>query len=391
MFSVDRVQRRWLVAFGLTLACFVGAAFWLYLRLPSYRSPAFDFRMLKPDEAFNAQGLTRRQDGSLKLGFAESYPPPAIGAYGNHVIGHFGSDAFGRPPDPAYFFNFGYANLALPEVHAYLLHLERLGHLPRRLAIVQVTTPNNDNGRYIVDWGNELPPDVVLEGLPGGRVGNLGEAVTVAARVLVNELHEVFSYNTAILSLVQGGRDHRIVGPAACTDAAPAWLLRLPTAVRSVVGPRVGRPFYCLPHYWWLGYRRDGSNTAPGAREGGGDRPLVQNENPLKDSERALNAGDERRIARYLRAIDAIGRRNGVKVAFLVPPVYETDRRDSVVNQVFDRALALVPEIAILDHRGLGGDATLFADYNHPSAKYYRLVVQELRRRGLLDEAAPLD
>jgi hypothetical protein len=201
----------------------------------------------------------------------------------------------------------------------------------------------------------------------------------------------VFSYNTAILSLVQGGRDHRIVGPAACTDAAPAWLLRLPAAVRSVVGPRVGRPFYCLPHYWWLGYRRDGSNTAPDAREGGGARRLVQNENPLKDSERALNAGDERKIARYLRAIDAIGRRNGVKVAFLVPPVYETDRRDSVVNQVFDRALALVPEIAILDHRDLGGDATLFADYNHPSAKYYRLVVQQLRRRGLLGEAAPLD
>src|SRR5262245_24902257 len=40
-------------------------------------------------------------------------------------------------------------------------------------------------------------------------------------------------------------------------------------------------------------------------------------------------------------AIDAVGRRHGVKVVFLVPPVHETDRRDSVVNRIFDRALAL--------------------------------------------------
>jgi hypothetical protein len=385
MLAVDRAHRRWLAAFGLTLACLTGTALWLYLRLPGYRHPAFDFRSLKPGESFNAQGLTRRQDGSLKLGFAESYPAPEIGAYGNHVIGHFGSDAFGRAPDPAYFFNYGYANLALPELNAFLRHLERLGRLPRRLAIVQITAPNNDNGRYIVDWGNELPPDVVLEGLRGGSFGYLGQAAVAAARLFVNELHEVLNYNTAMLSLVQGGPEHRVVSAAACAGGAPAWLLRLPSALRGVVGPRLGRAFYCLPHYWWYGYRRDGSNTAPVGAEGEGARPLVQNENPLKRSERALKAGDERTIAHYLRAIDAIGRRNGVRIVFMVPPVYETDRRDSVVNQVFDRALALVPEIAVLDHRGLGSDPTLFSDYNHPGPKYYRMVVDELRRRGFLE------
>jgi hypothetical protein len=70
-----------------------------------------------------------------------------------------------------------------------------------------------------------------------------------------------------------------------------------------------------------------------------------------------------------------------------VPPVYETDRRDSVVNQVFDRALALAPDVAIIDHRGLHSDPALFQDYNHPSSRYYRLVADELRRRGFLDWA----
>jgi peptidoglycan/xylan/chitin deacetylase (PgdA/CDA1 family) len=114
--------------------------------------------------------------------------------------------------------------------------------------------------------------------------------------------------------------------------------------------------------------------------------PPIRNENPLKDTERALNAGDEDKIAYYLHAIDAIGRRHGVKIVFIVPPVYETDRHDSIVNQIFDRALILAPDIAIIDTRSWHGDATLFYDYNHPSPKYYHLLVEELHRRGFLPE-----
>jgi len=67
-----------------------------------------------------------------------------------------------------------------------------------------------------------------------------------------------------------------------------------------------------------------------------------------------------------------------------VPPVYETDRHDSLVNQIFDRALALVPQIAVLDHRGLRSDPSYFTTGIHPSPVYYRVVVEDLRRRGFL-------
>jgi len=374
-------QRRWLAVFGLTLACLAGLALWLYLRLPGFRSPAFDFRTLGPDQSIVTQGLTRRQDGSLKLGFAESHPPPEIGAYGNHIINHLSSEAFGHAPDPAFFFNYAFANLALPELEAYLTHLEKLGHLPRRLALVQVTAPNTDNGHYIVNWGHELPPDILLERLV--QQGHVGNAAGLAWQIVRNELNEVLSYNTAILSLVQGGPDNRVISEAACRDAPPAWLERVPYVLRGVVGPLAGRSFYCLPQNRWYAYRRDGS--MPQLIAGETPPPPVQNEEALKDSERALNAGDEVWIARYLRAIDAIGRRSGIKLVFLVPPVYETDRRDSTVNRVFDRGLALAPEVAVIDHRHLHGDRSLFHDYRHPSLRYYRLVVDELRRRGFLD------
>jgi hypothetical protein len=383
--AIDTSQRRWLAVFGLTLAGLIGLALVLYLRIPGYRDPAFDFRTLRPDEILVTHGLTRRQDGSLKLGFAESHPPPEIGAYGNHVIVDFGADALGGPHDPGYFFNYAYANLALPEIHAYLLHLERRGRLPKRLMLIQITTPNNDNGHFIVNWGNELPPDVILGALASDGLGSLGQTIAVAWQVLRNELHEVLNYNTAILGAIQGGPDGRVISEADCRGVdPPAWLMRMPWSVRGAFGSYAGRSFYCLPQNWVYGYRRDGSTALVRSGAVGVDK-LVQDENPLDDAGRALNAGDEHRIVHYLRAIDAIGRRHGIQVVFLVPPVYESDRHASVVNQVFNRALALAPEIAIIDHRGMNRDATLFRNYNHPSRVYFRLVGDELRRRGFIE------
>src|SRR5215470_4872799 len=114
------------------LAILLGTAIALSLRLPSFRQPAFNFYALKPGEIFNVYGLTRRQEGSVKLGFAEAYPAPEIGLYGNHIAAFFGADAFGRPEDAEFFFNYYYANLSLSEIRRYLLRIAQLGHLPKK-------------------------------------------------------------------------------------------------------------------------------------------------------------------------------------------------------------------------------------------------------------------
>ena len=86
-----------------------------------------------------------------------------------------------------------------------------------------------------------------------------------------------------------------------------------------------------------------------------------------------------------MRAIDAIGARHGIQVVFIVLPVYEADRHDSVVNRIFDRALALAPDAIVIDHRSMRSDPSLFGVPIHASPRYYRLLVEELRRRGFLE------
>jgi hypothetical protein len=383
MALVEPYQRRWVTVFGASLAIAIGVAIWLSLRIPSFRDPAFNFYAMKPGEIFSVYGLTRRQAGSVKLGFAEAYPAPDIGLYGNHIVGLFGADAFGRAEDAEYFFNYFYANLSLPEVYRYLLRVEQTGHLPKKLILVQITPPNADNGRFIINLGNELPPTVLLSGVGRDELFTSPLLIATAVWELVdNWLHEVFNYDTFILSIVQSGSyADRTVSPTCDDEISAWWLRRLPTSLVMAIGEASVRSrLFCLWRSWGA-IRRDGSS----AEYEQGDQTLVQNEDPLRESERGLRAGDEREIARQMRAINTVAARHGIKMAFIVPPVYETDRHDSIVNQIFSRALALVPDIAVIDERNMCSDPSLFRSGIHPSPKYYHLLVEELRRRGFIE------
>ena len=269
--------------------------------------------------------------------------------------------------------------------------MERAGRLPRKLILVQITPPNADNGHYIINWGNELPPDVLLSDLRHRRACERHPAVAAVDWELIdNWLHELLNYNTLILSLIQGkSYEDRIVSRALCPTDIPTWLTRLPRTVQNIIGPPAGHRFYCLRNTWSGGIRRDGSVDAEVAQDetapAHSEAAPVLDENPLKESERGLRSGDETEIARHMRAIHEVGSQHGIRVVFIVPPVYELDRRGSLVNRIFDRALALVPDIDVLDHRHLHADPSLFKSSLHPSPKYYRSVVDELRRRGFIE------
>jgi hypothetical protein len=380
-------QRRWLVVFTLTLGVLIGAVLWSDTRLVSYRDSPFDFYAMKWGELFIVDGLTRRQEGSVKLGFAETHDPPEIGLYGNHVFRFFSSEAFGRPGDAAYFFNFQFANLALPEIYRYLLHIEQLGHLPKKLIVVQITSPNLDNGLFIINFGYELPPDLLLIGAKGDewpeQISRFG---AFAWEVAENWLHEILNYSTFILSFMQDGYGSRVIDPETCKpiqleDAVPSLFRHAPWIVQNLLAISGLVKNYCQEDHWWPALRRDGSNDPRYL-----DKPLVKNQEPLNVSERGLNAGDEYEIVRQMRAIDAIGARHGIKVVFVVPPAFESNRDDSIVNQVFNRALAMIPDLAVVDNRDMHSDPSLFVDYLHPSPKYFRLLAAELRHRGFVHE-----
>jgi hypothetical protein len=359
----------------------IGLALWLSARLPSYRDPPFDFRAMNSRQLFVVDRLTRRQEGSVKVGFAEGYDPPEIGLYANHIFQFFGSDAFRRHDGDGFFFNYWYANLALPEIYRYLRHLEQLGRLPRKLILVQITSPNLDNGLFIINFGNELPPDMLLSGNVGD--GLMDKAMRMSAtawHVTENWMHQTLNYNTFVLSLLQDRNGKRLVDPEDCRNAevdGPRW--RLPESVRQLLAAYSGQ-YLCRRRALSGAFRSDGS-TDPAYAE----VPLVRDEDLLIDKERGITAGDENEIARQMRAIDAIGRRHNIRLIFVVPPAYESERNDSVVNQIFNRALALVPELTVIDDRSKHSDPSLFVDYRHPSPKYFQLLVDEMRRRGFVE------
>ena len=111
---------------------------------------------------------------------------------------------------------------------------------------------------------------------------------------------------------------------------------------------------FCLRRLWDAAYQRDGSTVLKEGRRRDCRRAIIprrlfrtktRSVNPIGDCAQATSA----KLLTQMRAIEAIGARHGIKVVFIVPPVYETDRHDSVVNQIFNRALTLVPDIA--NHR----------------------------------------
>ena len=171
---------------------------------------------------------------------------------------------FGRPEDAQYFFNYFYANLSLPEIHRYLRHIERDGRLPKKLILVQITPPNADNGRFIVNLGNELPPDMLLSVLGRDELARKPSIAAVAWELIDNWLHEVLNYNTFVLSIFQGGDyKQRTVSPANCRDETPVWPRRLPFEAAEC--DRFGRSIRnillaadlvgCIPPGWFASIR----------------------------------------------------------------------------------------------------------------------------------------
>ena len=146
-------------------ASILGASFVLTGRMADFRGDdAFDFRSLGNDQVIVDFALTRRQIGLLAFGYLEKFGVrPEIGFFGNHQIQLFSSGSFDQSKDSGYFFNYWYAQLSLIELRDQLFYLLEKDLLPTKLALVQITTPNNDNGDVILlrgGVGNELPIDI---------------------------------------------------------------------------------------------------------------------------------------------------------------------------------------------------------------------------------------
>jgi hypothetical protein len=360
----------------------------LYGRLPDFvDEAAVDFSIVPDDEVIVHVGLLRRQHSSLKVGFIESdsFVPPRVSLLGNHQVRYFSRSAFGDAAPKDIFFNLFYANLGLPDVRDYLLYLEKIKKLPTDLVLVQVTTPNNDNGKHIIEFGGEMLLKVSLSD-EAIATNTFIENFVRVFEAGFEELKRIVSYDTFLLGLFAGGKQIQQINLQKCEtirgQAPEGWrrilssMNVLPGAMLSSFGV-LDKAVLCKKEYLHQSYRSDGSVLSYMPEN------LNQNENPLDTKTASIRRGDEEVIARYLKEIIDIGARNERQIVFLVPPVYETARR-SLVNDIFSKALTLVPNLNIIDHRELYLGPEYFTSYDHPAELYFKIVVDELVQRNFL-------
>ena len=364
-------NRRYLRQFLAVLALALGTSAALYASLDRYRTTPVNFYAMDDDDFVVTRGLTRMQNGGLKLGFIEHYPAPAVAVFGNHQFMFFGKDAFGPEATNRYFMNYWFENLGLPELYDYVSYVDSLGKLPTRLMLVQITTPNNDNGDNIINYNKELPEDLqhfaVLRE-PTDSLRSVVDKLHAHVRRVVVRTEKAFDYTPVLAAtrqLLQG------------VGANTGRLVSLGNVSEDSLDLRAA-------------FVSDGSLATAYYR----DRPLALDENALTDKERHLKYGDEDQIADYMRKIAALGAARGVRVVFVIPPVYESDR-PSIVNEIFSAALRQVPDVEVIDHRGRYRERPdFFARYDHPSKRYFEQLVRELRERGVVPPtaaAAPAD
>ena len=352
-------QTRHTLIFLASLVILMSGAFALANRQANYLDIPFNFYSMKEDQRLSLMELDRKQKGSIKFGFLETSKPPLVGLFGNHQFQHFSRDAFGPDTPPGYFFNFWYANLGLPEIMHLLDHLAHIDKLPE-LVLVQITTPDNDNGRHIIDWGGELPDRYVNPSLLWNR-GPRAFTDWLLVDFLLGRINTDIDVNKlrSALSQLGGPRGktallQRLVSPSLCTEPS-------------------NNPYCSEPN----GYRDDGSFSVQADHP-----PLVLN-GDLEQRSPVLRPGDENEIARLLESIDRLVEAAGSRAIFIVPPVYET-QRGLMADKIFDKALKMAQHITVVDDRGLRDDPNLFVIYDHPSPEYFRLLVQKLQTQNLL-------
>lgn len=360
-----------------------------HLRLPEYRSKPIDFTQLKDGEYLLQLGLTRRQAGSVKIGFNEQAPPPRVGVFGNHQFGYFDRTAFGPAgADEGYFFNNWYANLALPEIRDYLAWLNEIGKLPTDTIIVQVTTPNNDNGGHIINYNGELPRDLHGKYAEDRPQQSWYERAYLRFNDLRAEAKIILNYQSVLSSMFPGGMGFMRSSDELCIDLTrnpPHHGLvgrivnLLPSTLASYAG-ELGRQVVlwrdCSGSAKLQGFKGDGS-----VRVGYFGTNLLLNQHR---KEIWLKPGDEDTIVRYMFDIDHLGRKAGRKVVFVVPPVYESENFVTEADRIFTKALAqLDGRVFVLDHR-YQRQVDNFISFDHPGPVYFQKVAAELAAKNFL-------
>lgn len=359
-------QKAYIIRFLTTVFLGLIICVWASGNLTDFRKNPINFSQLKPSDRILTNGLTREQIGEIKIGYSESGQRPDIGLFGNHQVQLWSKASFNKAGFDGSFFNFYFANLAIPDLLAYLKWLESNNTLPRQAIIVQITTPNNDNGHYIAASSKELPLYILN--------ATDTRSLVIRKAVLAHKwLRKTFDYSTVLIGLFRSGKSNRVVDLKSCqTKARDTFLTRMmPGMIVEAIGLG-GITVLCDPSLFAGTMINDGSIASDGVTNS-----AIINQNALEQSKLQLQLSDVDKVQRDINSIIDLAARNQLSLAIIVPPVYETERY-SPVNTIFDKILKPFDASVIVDHRRLYLGRDFFVNYDHPSSKYFDLATIEV-------------
>lgn len=382
-------QRRRAIVFLLTCAFLLSTVFVITgLRPVYYDENPVDFAAMRADEYALTSGLSDDGIPRIKLAYLDQAPPPRVALFGHHIVRSMSRDAFPFDADTAYFFNYYFTHVSLPEVRDMLRYQERTGRLPKELALVYVSHPYIGL-QMLTDYRWVLPLEFYLNSISGPDSISMEKIRFVWDRYLarmqfrLDWKHAAYALITTVL---QGGCQK--FGIYRGDEGIRS--IELPGWITGLKGFGLGSLVNRFAHVYKQdcqaerirGLRGDGSFFGPYTKH------KMASFDAVPADMGAWSSESVERIRKIAKEIHEIGRRNDLTIAFFIPPLLRK-YFPHAGHEHFDELTSLLRAdgILVFDHRRLL-DTDYFLDDEHVSDRYFRLLIDDLDARGLLPKPA---
>lgn len=295
--------------------------------------------------------LSRRQLFISKLAYLTSLKPkPDYLLIANHQLQYVGDGPYFKNNNPS-FFNLWYGNISLSESLDVFRYLVSIKELPRKGVIFMITTPNNDNGNYILGYNNEVPLFVDTD------IHKPRFTVPWIKRLL-QIVHSQTAY-TIDYKTVYGS----IFGPAISVFDVKELFAEAPTESSS--------PDFFINKFGATFTSEDFSPL------------LIQNNyEQLYASKEYIGLSDADNIVSTVMKANQLADSVDLDAYFVIPPIFEYPIRDSAANRAVSLAVQglRMSGVQILDGRNevLQTNPDMFHTFDHPSSSYGDFLYNEV-------------
>ncbi len=343
-------------------------------------NPRTAFRDVKPGQILIDNGIKEWDRIEIRIDKTLDEGPPRIGLFGSHVTQYLSAEEIGYSDNDV--MNYFVMHIGLPEIAIVLRHLEANNALPKETILVHLHHPHSPNWEHIIYGIWELP---IFYYVKYSR-RRISHTIRDVVRMAGARMRDRLGLENTLFNIIDGpvlGCDaqHGIMAVDETSDVEPkppavkqnGTIRKTLIAMGLMKAPRRVFNPACGPT---TGLRRDGSS---GFQRSSFKADIVPDGEALKPN--PLAAGSAAEIVRQMQGIAETGRRNGRRVVFFVPPIYEKPRESDRSNML-DMAVSKArgEGMQVIDHRLLRHERELFFSQIYTSPRYLRRLLTELNR-----------